>query len=160
MTLLVRGDSLARSMSDYLIREIEATGNSPCGCTPRSPTATASASLQSLTLCDKRRGRTDACPGRALFVLIGGEPRTQWLPAAVQLAGLHPDRAGRARGTGRTEPVAAGPRRRSRWRLGARGFRRGRRPLPVDQAGGLGRRRRRDRGRLVQEYLANASAAA
>ena len=27
VTMLVRGDSLARSMSEYLIREIEATGN-------------------------------------------------------------------------------------------------------------------------------------
>ena len=30
---------------------------------------------------------TEEVPAGALFVLIGGEPRTQWLPAAVQLSG-------------------------------------------------------------------------
>ena len=40
--------------------------------------------LEALTLCDKRRGRLERVPATALFVLIGGEPRTQWLPETVQ----------------------------------------------------------------------------
>jgi Pyridine nucleotide-disulphide oxidoreductase len=39
VTMLVRGDSLERSMSDYLIREISATPASRCACAPRSATA-------------------------------------------------------------------------------------------------------------------------
>jgi thioredoxin reductase (NADPH) len=39
VTMLVRGDSLARSMSEYLIREIEPPAISWCACTPRSATA-------------------------------------------------------------------------------------------------------------------------
>ncbi len=42
VTMLVRGDSLARSMSDYLTREVEVASASPCACRPRSPTATGS----------------------------------------------------------------------------------------------------------------------
>ena len=41
--------------------------------------------LDGLTLRDGRTGRRRKVPADALFVLIGGEPRTQWLPAAVQL---------------------------------------------------------------------------
>jgi thioredoxin reductase (NADPH) len=40
VTMLVRGDSLGRSMSDYLIREIEATPSITVCPTPRSATAT------------------------------------------------------------------------------------------------------------------------
>jgi thioredoxin reductase (NADPH) len=31
--------------------------------------------------------RTDKVPAAALFVLIGGEPRTRWLPGEIQLEG-------------------------------------------------------------------------
>jgi len=84
VTMLVRGDSLARSMSDYLIREIEAAR----GITVRLHTEVTdghgSGHLEALTLHDKLHGRTEQVPAAALFVLIGGEPHTQWLPAAVQ----------------------------------------------------------------------------
>jgi hypothetical protein len=33
---------------------------------------------------DRRHGRLERVPATALFVLIGGEPHTQWLPEAVQ----------------------------------------------------------------------------
>ena len=40
--------------------------------------------LEALTLCDRRRGRLDRVLADALFVLIGGEPCTQWLAGTVQ----------------------------------------------------------------------------
>jgi thioredoxin reductase (NADPH) len=40
VTLLVRGDSLAAGMSDYLITQLQATPTSRSGCTPVSWTAT------------------------------------------------------------------------------------------------------------------------
>ena len=87
VTMLVRKDSLARSMSEYLIREIEATSS----ITVRLHTAITgghgSGHLESLTLHDRLRDRTEQVPAAALFVLIGGEPHTQWLPATVQLEG-------------------------------------------------------------------------
>jgi thioredoxin reductase (NADPH) len=84
VTLLVRGDNLARSMSDYLIREIEATPNVSVRLHTEVTDGHGADRLEALTLRDRRDGRTEQVPAAALFVLIGGEPRTQWLPGTVQ----------------------------------------------------------------------------
>jgi thioredoxin reductase (NADPH) len=39
--------------------------------------------LERLTLQDRLSGTTETVPAAAVFVLIGAEPRTQWLPDAV-----------------------------------------------------------------------------
>lgn len=83
--MLVRGDSLARSMSEYLIREIEVTANLTVRLCTEITDGHGEQQLEALTLCDTGRGQTERVPAAALFVLIGGEPRTQWLPAQVQL---------------------------------------------------------------------------
>jgi thioredoxin reductase (NADPH) len=85
VTMLVRGDGLARSMSDYLIQEIEATSNVTVCLHTEVVDGHGSDHLEALTLHDKLRDRTEQVPATALFVLIGGEPRTQWLPEAIQL---------------------------------------------------------------------------
>jgi thioredoxin reductase (NADPH) len=85
VTMVVRGDSLARTMSDYLIREIEASGNISVRLRTEVRDGHGDDHLEALTLRDKRDGRAEQVPAAALFVLIGGEPRTQWLPEAVQL---------------------------------------------------------------------------
>jgi thioredoxin reductase (NADPH) len=82
--MLVRGGSLARSMSDYLVQEIEATGNITVRLHTEISDGHGAGQLEALTLCDRRHGRLERVPATALFVLIGGEPHTQWLPAAVQ----------------------------------------------------------------------------
>jgi thioredoxin reductase (NADPH) len=85
VTVLVRGDSLARSMSDYLIREIEVTSNITVCLRTVVTDGHGNDHLDTLTLHDRLLGRTEQVPAAALFVLIGGEPRTQWLPEATQL---------------------------------------------------------------------------
>jgi thioredoxin reductase (NADPH) len=85
VTLLVRGDDLARSMSDYLIREIGATANLTVRLQTEVTDGHGTDRLQALTLHDRRDGRIEQVPAAALFVLIGGEPRTRWLPETVQL---------------------------------------------------------------------------
>jgi thioredoxin reductase (NADPH) len=90
VTMLVRGDSLARSMSEYLIREIEVTANVTVRLNTEITDGHGEQQLEALTLRDTRPGlreqsRTERVPAAALFVLIGGEPRTQWLPAQIQL---------------------------------------------------------------------------
>jgi thioredoxin reductase (NADPH) len=87
VTMLVRGDSLARSMSDYLTREIEVTSNITVYLHTEITDGHGSDHLESLTLRDRLHDRTEQVPAAALFVLIGGEPRTQWLPEAIQLNG-------------------------------------------------------------------------
>ena len=85
VTMLVRGDSLARTMSDYLIREIEATPNITVRLHTEVTDGHGDEHLDALDLHDRRHGRAEQVPAAALFVLIGGEPRTQWLPRAIQL---------------------------------------------------------------------------
>ena len=87
VTILVRGDSLARSMSEYLTREIEATANITVRLRTEITDGHGSGHLESLTLHDRLRDRTEQVPAAALFVLTGGEPRTQWLPGTIQLEG-------------------------------------------------------------------------
>ena len=84
VTMLVRRDSLAPTMSDYLIREIEAAGNITVRLNTEVRDGYGDDHLEALTLCGSLNGRTEQVPAAALFVLIGGEPRTQWLPDTVQ----------------------------------------------------------------------------
>ena len=82
--MLVRGDSLERSMSDYLTREIKATANITVRLHTEVTEGHGSSHLEALTLRDRQDGRTEQVSTVALFVLIGGEPRTRWLPDTVQ----------------------------------------------------------------------------
>ena len=85
VTMLVRGDSLGRSMSEYLIREIDVTPNLAVRLHTEVTDGHGDGHLESLTLHDSLHDRTEHVPAAALFVLIGGEPRTQWLPDEIQL---------------------------------------------------------------------------
>jgi len=87
VVLLVRGDDLGRSMSDYLIREIDATANLTVRLNTEVVDGDGAGHLEGVTLRDKTTGQREHLPAAALFVLIGGEPRTQWLPDLMQLEG-------------------------------------------------------------------------
>jgi thioredoxin reductase (NADPH) len=83
VTILVRSHSLAASMSDYLIREI---GNAP-NVDVRFRTELAGGGgaghLEYLEIRDEGSGETQREPAGGLFVLIGAEPFTGWLPEQV-----------------------------------------------------------------------------
>lgn len=83
VTMLVRGSSLADSMSDYLIKEIASTPNIAVRYNAVVTGAAGTSFLQSLTVYDQVSGLTETVPAAALFVLIGAEPRTQWLPPDI-----------------------------------------------------------------------------
>ena len=111
VTVLVRGESLAGSMSDYLLREIGATPNVNVSYRVRVADATGTGRLESLVLEDTASGERRSVPADALFILIGSEPRTQWLGDSVTrdqqgfiLTG--PDLPG---GTGARWPVGRSP---------------------------------------------------
>jgi thioredoxin reductase (NADPH) len=88
VTLLVRGPTLAASMSEYLISQLEATRNVAI----RYSTMVVGARDQDGFLAAVRlapSGATDATPSDeieagGLFVLIGSMPRTSWLPDTVE----------------------------------------------------------------------------
>jgi thioredoxin reductase len=83
VTILVRSQSLAESMSDYLIREIAAAPNIDVEYHVQVVDGTGTDRLESLVLEDRRTGARRSVPADALFVLIGSEPRTEWLGAIV-----------------------------------------------------------------------------
>jgi thioredoxin reductase (NADPH) len=87
ITLLVRGDSLEASMSDYLIKAVGAAGNVRVRLNSRVVGGGGNGRLEYLILQDSPSGRTETVPAAALFVLIGAEPRTGWLPGEVERDG-------------------------------------------------------------------------
>ncbi len=87
VTMLVRGEDLGRSMSEYLIREIHATPNLAVRLKTEVIDAHGDDHLTAITVRDKLEERTEKLTATALFVLIGGEPRTRWLPAEVERDG-------------------------------------------------------------------------
>ena len=85
VTFVIRGDSLASSMSDYLVGQLESTPN--VRVRARSVVADASGHdrLETLTLQGLATGATEEVEAGALFVMIGGEPETEWLRGAIEL---------------------------------------------------------------------------
>ncbi len=83
VTVLVRSQSLADSMSDYLIREIDAAPNIDVRYGVQVTGGTGTDRLESLVLEDRRTQARQSVPADALFVLIGSEPRTEWLGDSV-----------------------------------------------------------------------------
>ena len=80
VTLLVRGDSLTKSMSSYLIRAIESTPNIAVRLHTEVIGGGGGERLEHLDLADRATGAVDQVPTAALFIMIGGEPNTEWLP--------------------------------------------------------------------------------
>ncbi|MGQ1796909.1 FAD-dependent oxidoreductase [Kocuria oceani] len=127
VTLLVRGPSLAASMSSYLITQLEATRNVTVrygtsvvgareqdGCLtavvvaptggPGAVRAEAGAEVGAATAPeDAPVEGSEEIAASALFVLIGSVPRTSWLPGSVQR-----DRAGFLRTGGTGDPEGPG----------------------------------------------------
>lgn len=85
VTLVVRGDSLAKSMSAYLIHEIASARNISVRLRSRIVDGSGSRALESLTLQDDAAGTTEVVEADALFVLVGARPHTSWLPAAIKV---------------------------------------------------------------------------
>ena len=82
-TLVVRADSLEKSMSKYLIDEIASAANIKVRFTTRIVDGSGDGALETLTLANDRTGETAVVPADALFVLIGAKPHTEWLPPEV-----------------------------------------------------------------------------
>ena len=82
VTMIVRGDDIARSMSDYLVREIEATPNISIRLRTEVIDGGGDEKLQRLTL-RHGAGTAEEVDADALFLLIGGEPHTEWVPDAI-----------------------------------------------------------------------------
>jgi thioredoxin reductase (NADPH) len=84
VTMVVRGPNLRASMSSYLVTEISKTANIRVRPATEVVGAQGHCSLESLMLRDRASGATETVPASGLFVMIGAEPRTGWLPASIR----------------------------------------------------------------------------
>src|SRR5262249_30440463 len=105
VTLVACGESLEESMSAYLVDELRSLENVTVRLRTQVVDAGGSGRLNRVTLEDATSGARETIPAAALFVLIGGEPRTKWLPCVLER-----DQGGYIR-TGRelASAAAAGP---------------------------------------------------
>ena len=83
VTMLVRGDSLHASMSQYLITEIEQAPNVQVRLRTQVVDAAGAGRLETLTLSERDGGERRVVPASALFLMIGAEPRTGWRPEII-----------------------------------------------------------------------------
>ena len=79
VTMLVRGESLSASMSQYLIDRIDHTANIVCRYRTEVAEAKGDGHLEQLILRDASTNATETVPARAMFVFIGAVPPTDWL---------------------------------------------------------------------------------
>ena len=84
VTLLVRGDSLARSMSQYLIDQIERLPNVSVRTCTEVVAGTGVDHLETLRLRDVRSGEVAEVEASWLFIFIGAAPLTGWLDGTVR----------------------------------------------------------------------------
>ncbi len=83
--VLVRGDSLASSMSDYLLSRLEAHPRITIHTRTEVTALHGEDSLQAVTICDKASGQDWRLRTGALFVMVGAAPNTGWLSDCVKL---------------------------------------------------------------------------
>jgi thioredoxin reductase (NADPH) len=81
--LLVRGDSLAQSMSSYLRQVIDFAPNIEVRLNTEAVDGHGEGRLERLTLRNRTSGETERVPAAGLFVLIGARPHTAWLPDTI-----------------------------------------------------------------------------
>ena len=84
VTLLVRGDSLSKSMSDYLIGELRRTPNVFVRLGVDLVDGEGEEQLETIVVRDRASGELECIASDGLFVMIGAEPRTDWLGDAVE----------------------------------------------------------------------------
>jgi thioredoxin reductase (NADPH) len=84
VTMLVRGRDLGKSISNYLLQQIEGTSNIKLRLHTEIVHGYGDTRLEGLTLRDKDSGSTEDIPATAVFMMIGAEPHTEWLGSNIE----------------------------------------------------------------------------
>lgn len=82
--MLVRADSLTKSMSQYLIDQIAATANITVRTCTTVVEAKGESSLEAIVLADVQTGKQETVDASSLFIFIGAMPKTDWLADVVE----------------------------------------------------------------------------
>jgi thioredoxin reductase (NADPH) len=84
VTMVVRGQSLAASMSDYLIRQIGPLSNIDVRLGTWVVDGHGDRRLEAVTV-ERVDGKREKLRAAGLFVLVGGTPHTQWLAGTIEM---------------------------------------------------------------------------
>jgi thioredoxin reductase (NADPH) len=105
VTILYRGEALAKSMSQYLVDQLDNRANIRELYRTEVFAAHGDTSLEAIDVRDAATGETTRCASDGLFIFIGADAETAWLPPEIAL-----DRKGYVltgpdvRATGRWQP--------------------------------------------------------
>ena len=83
VTVLIRGSTLADSMSEYLIRLIDATHNIDVRYDAEIVDGGGTEVFDHVVVKGRRDGRTEWVTSDGVFALIGSQPHTEWLEGAL-----------------------------------------------------------------------------
>jgi thioredoxin reductase (NADPH) len=84
VTIVTIDRRLGEFMSDYLVQKVTATPNISVVLDTEVVDGHGRQRLEGLTLRDRGTGATREVPASAVFILIGAEPRTDWLEGVVE----------------------------------------------------------------------------
>jgi thioredoxin reductase (NADPH) len=84
VTLLVRAESLEKSMSYYLIRQISEIPNIEVRLATDVIDLRGDDHLEAITLCNRATRTVETVRAGYIFVFIGAEPRTDWLDGVIE----------------------------------------------------------------------------
>jgi thioredoxin reductase (NADPH) len=84
VVMVVRGDSLAKSMSQYLIDQIHETPNIEVRTHSQVVEAGGDDHLECLTLLNRDTGEKQTVPCGSLFIFIGAQPHTDYVAGVVE----------------------------------------------------------------------------
>jgi thioredoxin reductase (NADPH) len=84
VVMLVRGNSLSATMSQYLINDIQKTPNIQVETQTQVVAVHGTDKLEGLSVSCSRSGSVEQVPAHSVFVFIGAEPRTDWLDGFVE----------------------------------------------------------------------------
>lgn len=83
VSILVRGESLEKSMSSYLIEEIHQRDNIDVQTQTSVIECRGSEKLEHLCVVRSQTGSQEVISADALFIFIGASPHSQWLPESI-----------------------------------------------------------------------------
>ena len=78
VTIVIRGDCLRKTLSEYLVDRIRAAPNIEVLSLTEITALDGNGSLRAITLLNKRTGESRTVEANYLFLCLGGEPQTRW----------------------------------------------------------------------------------
>jgi thioredoxin reductase (NADPH) len=84
VTLVVRGGDLAAAMSDYLVKAIDAEPTVVVRTAAEVSGGDGTGRLERVQVRDRSTGEVETIRADGLFVMIGAQPRTDWMPESAQ----------------------------------------------------------------------------